>query len=165
MGGCSGAVPTSGSTLCLHRSRGGAIGDCGSDTVRGCVDWPGLGDLVGGWASLTRSSPNVSDLLSDKEIIWLLLGTGVGCANKVSFTGNCVSLNFTSREISKHRWAASHNWYPLDPGSYLTKIISWLLGSSLCLHFFTICTQAQHLKTLRCEISEFSPDQSSFSVL
>ena len=31
------------------------------------AEWPGLGGLVGGWTSLTRSSPNESYLLSDSR--------------------------------------------------------------------------------------------------
>ena len=77
----------SGSSLCLHGNRGGAMGLCDSDTVCHCADQPGLGGLVRGWASLTRSSPSVSDSLSDEEIVWLLTGTSVGCANEVSLAG------------------------------------------------------------------------------
>ena len=73
------------------------------------ADRPGLGGLVGGWARLTRSSPDESDLLSDSGIWQLLNGAGVGCANFISFTENQVSLNFTSQEISKYQWAASQN--------------------------------------------------------
>ena len=54
----------------------------------GTADWPGLGGLVGGWARLTRSSPNESDSLSNSGILQLLNGAGVGCANFISFTGN-----------------------------------------------------------------------------
>ena len=79
--------------------------------------WPGVGGLVGGWARLTRSSPNESDLLSDSGIWQLLNGTGINCVNVDSFAGNQVSLNFTSREIFNRWWAASQNWYPLEPGS------------------------------------------------
>ena len=32
------------------------------------ADRPGLGSLEEGWAGMTSSSPNVSDLLSDSEI-------------------------------------------------------------------------------------------------
>ena len=77
------------------------------------ADWPGVGSHGEGWAGMTSSSPELSDSLSDSEIgrsfvdAWLLL----------LFTGNRVSLNFTSREISMRWWAASQNWYPLDPGS------------------------------------------------
>ena len=63
---------------------------------------------------MTNSTPDVSDSLLDK-------GIG-GSFNDVqlvvtSFAGNRVSSNFTSWEISNHRWAASQNWYRLDPGS------------------------------------------------
>ena len=135
VGGCCGAVSTSGRFLCLHGNGGGAIGWCSSDTDVCCVDQPGLGGLVGGWASLTRSSPGVLESLFNKEIVWLLTGTSVGCANEVSFAGDHISSHFTSWEISKCQWTASQNWYPLDPSSYLTKIISQLFGLSLCLHF------------------------------
>ena len=100
--GNSGAVSTSGNSLCCHGNGGGTMGICGIDTGHACVDWPGLGGLVGGWASLTRSSPSESDSMSDKEIIQLLSGTGVDRVNWVSFAGNHVSSNFTSWEISKH---------------------------------------------------------------
>ena len=74
---------------------------------------PGLGGLVGGWARLTKSSPNESD-----SGIWRLLnGARTNCVDFNSFTGNQVSSNFTLWDISKHWWAVSQNWYPLDPGS------------------------------------------------
>ena len=76
----------------------------------------GLGGLVGGWARLTKSSPNESDLLSDSGIWRLLNGTGFDCVKFDSFAGNWVSSNFTSWEISKCWLAVSQNWYPLDPG-------------------------------------------------
>ena len=53
---------------------GGAMGGFGRACVWGfCAvwlgaDWPGLGGLVGGWARMTRSSPELSDSLSDVEI-------------------------------------------------------------------------------------------------
>ena len=78
------------------------------------ADWPGLYGLGEVWAGVTISSPDSSDSLSDSEIgrsfvdAWFLFA---------SFAGNKVSLNFTSREISMRWWAASQNWYPLDPGS------------------------------------------------
>ena len=78
----------------------------------------GLGcGLVGGWARLTRSSPDESDSLSDSGIWQSLDGAGIDCVNFDSFAGKQVSSNFTSREISKHWWAVSQNWYPLEPGS------------------------------------------------
>ena len=78
------------------------------------VDWPGLGGHGGGWAGVTNSSPNSSDSLSDSEI-----GGSFHDAQFLftSIAGNRVSLNFTSQEISMHWWAASQNWYPLEPGS------------------------------------------------
>ena len=63
-------------------------------------DWPGLGGLGEGWAGVTSSSPNWSESLSDSEIgrsfkdAWLFVA---------SFTGNRVSSNFTSGEISIRR--------------------------------------------------------------
>ena len=78
------------------------------------ANWPGLGGRGEGWVGVTSSSPDWSDSLSDSEIgrsfdyAWLLVA---------SFAGNRVSSNFTSREILIHRWAASQNWYPLDPDS------------------------------------------------
>ena len=48
---------------------------------------PGLGGLVGGWARLTKSSPNESD----SGIWWLLNGARTNCVNFNSFTGNQVS--------------------------------------------------------------------------
>ena len=120
---------------------------------------------MAGWARLTSSSPDESDTLSDSGIWWSLNGAGVSCANFISFAGNQVSSNFTSQEISKCQWAVSQNRYPFDPSSYPTKIISWLLGSSLCLLFFKMCNQAGQPKTCRCEMFGFSLDQSSFGVL
>ena len=170
--GCNGAVPVSdGSSAFEPRGTLGCWeGDRGPapwDGITGCPNtgWPRLGGLGGGWARLTRSSPNESDSLSDSGNYWSLYGTIVGCANLVSFTGNRVSSNFPSWEILKHWRAASQNWYPLEPGSYLTKIISQLFCLSLCLLFFSMCTQAWQLKTRRCEISGLVPNQSSFSVL
>ena len=63
---------------------------------------------------MTISTPGCSDSLSDVEIgrsfddVWLVVA---------SFAGNRVSSNFTSQEILNRQWAASQNWYPLDPGS------------------------------------------------
>ena len=42
---------------------------------------------MGGWARLTRYSPDESDLLSDSGIWWLLNGARIGCANFDSFAG------------------------------------------------------------------------------
>ena len=97
---------------------------------------------------------------------WLSLGgDGPGCVSDFSFAGNIHSSNFTSQEILKRWRAVSQNWYPLDPGSYLTKIISHLFGSSLDLFFFKMCTKAWQPKTCRCEILGFTPLKSSVSVL
>ena len=49
---------------------------------------PGLGGLVGGWARLTRSSPNESDSLSDSGIWQSLNGARTNCVSFDSFTGN-----------------------------------------------------------------------------
>ena len=54
-----------------HGAWGGARGGLGGpalwDGITGCpdADKPGLCGLVGGWARLTKSSPDESDLLSD----------------------------------------------------------------------------------------------------
>ena len=138
--GFSGAVSLSGKGLVVPfgasgGERGMPWGIDSWDNGVCCLDAdrPGLGGLVGDWARLTKSNPNELDSLSDSGIWWLLNGARVDCVNFISFAGNQVSSNFTSQEISKCWWAASQNWYHLDPGSYLTKIISQLLGSSLCL--------------------------------
>ena len=60
------------------------------------ADRPGLGGLVGGWARLTRSSPDESESLSDSEIWWLLNDARTDCVSFNSFTGKRVSSNFTS---------------------------------------------------------------------
>ena len=70
------------------------------------VDWPGLGGLGGSWAGMTNSSPNWSESLSDSEIGGSFLDARFFF---ISLTGNRVSLNFTSREISMCWWAASQN--------------------------------------------------------
>ena len=49
---------------------------------------PGLGGLMGGWARLTRSSPNESDSLSDSGIWQLLKDARIDCVNFNSFAGN-----------------------------------------------------------------------------
>ena len=73
-----------------------------------------MGGLGDDWGGMTNSTSDVSDSLSDEGIggsfndVWFFVA---------SSTGNRVSSNFTSREISNRRWAASQNWYPLDPGS------------------------------------------------
>ena len=61
---------------------------------------------------MTISTLELSDLLSDKEIGRSFDDVRLFVA---SFAGNRVSLNFTSREILNRQWAASQNWYPLDP--------------------------------------------------
>ena len=80
----------------------------------GGVDWPGLSDHGGGWAGMINSSPDWSESLSDSEIGRSFIDARFLFA---SFAGNRVSLNFTSQEISMCWWAASQNWYPLEPGS------------------------------------------------
>ena len=60
-----GAVSTSGRALCIAHDRVGGMGLGGVDTVCCCVDQPGLGGLVGGWASLTKSSPELSESASN----------------------------------------------------------------------------------------------------
>ena len=72
----------------------------------GGADWPGLGGRGGGWAGVTDSSPDSSDLLSDSEIGGSFTDAQFFFA---SFAGNRVSLNFTSWEISMDWWAASQN--------------------------------------------------------
>ena len=70
--------------------------------LRGLTLWhlcgvdPDAGRPVGGWARLTKSSPDESDSLSDSGIWWLLNGTRTGHANFNSFAGKQVSSNFTS---------------------------------------------------------------------
>ena len=75
---------------------------------------PGLGGLGEEWAGMTSSSPDWSESLSDSEIGRSFIDAWCFFA---SCAGNRVSLNFTSQEISMHWWAASQNWYPLEPGS------------------------------------------------
>ena len=72
MEGGSGALTTPGKDLREpYGAKGGARGGLGGpdswDCIAGCpnADWPGLGGLVGGWARLTRSSPDESDSLSE----------------------------------------------------------------------------------------------------
>ena len=69
---------------------------------------------MGGWARVTRSSPDESDSLLDSGIWQLLNDARIYCVNFDSFAGYRVSSNFTSQAIS---WAVSQNWYPLEPGS------------------------------------------------
>ena len=61
---------------------------------------------------MTNPGSESESLFVSLENWWSLDG-----ASDFSFAGNIDSLNFTSWEISKCRWAASQNWYPLDPGS------------------------------------------------
>ena len=76
-----------------HGTWGGAMDGLGGLTLQDGIaqspdaDCPGLGGLVGGWARLTRSSPDESDSLSDSGIWWLLNGTRIGNANFNSFAG------------------------------------------------------------------------------
>ena len=100
----------------LCGAKGGLGGLAHWDSCTDCPDAgrPGLGGLLGGWARLTRSNPNEFGGCLMVPILIL--------------SQESVSLNFTSRDISKHWWAASQNWYPLDPSSYPMKIISWLFG-------------------------------------
>ena len=64
----------------------GALGNCG---VRGLAAvWPGVNGLTGGWARLTRSSPDELDSLSDSGIWQSLCGAGFDCVNFDSFAGN-----------------------------------------------------------------------------
>ena len=51
-------------------AHGGVRGCAPWDGNAGCpnANWPGLSGLVGGWARLTKSSPNESDSLSDSRI-------------------------------------------------------------------------------------------------
>ena len=73
---------------------GGAMGGLGGLALwdLGAVDpnagRPGLGGLLGGWARLTKSSPNESDSLSDSGIWWSLNGARTDCVNFNSFAGN-----------------------------------------------------------------------------
>ena len=115
----------SGKAEVIHGTGGGATGGAlggditgplGAVTV-GCVDWPGLGGLVGGWTSLTKYNPDESDLPSDSRNWQSLDGARSCCASFIFFAGNQVSSNFTSQEISKCWWTASQNTYPLDLSS------------------------------------------------
>ena len=67
---------------------GGLSGPAFWDPIDPNAGRPGLGGLVGGWARLTRSSPDGSDSLSDSGIWWSLNGTRINCANFNSFAGN-----------------------------------------------------------------------------
>ena len=58
---------------------------CGGDPDAGR---PGVGGLVGGWARLTRSSPDESDLLSDSGIWRSLSCARINCVDFNSFAGN-----------------------------------------------------------------------------
>ena len=115
----------SGKAEVLHGSSSGATGGAlvgyitgplGAVTVSR-VDQPGLGGLVGGWTSLTKSNPDESDSLFDLRNWQSLDGARFGCASIISFAGNRVSLSFTSWEILKCQWAVSQNMYPLNPSS------------------------------------------------
>ena len=66
-----------------------ALGAPGVGGVRAPVaGGGGGGGIIGGWASLTMSSPDESDSLSDSENWWSLDGARIGCANFDSFAGN-----------------------------------------------------------------------------
>ena len=47
-----------------------------------------MGGIAGGWARVTRSSPDESDSLSDSGDWQLLSGAGIDCVNFDSFAGN-----------------------------------------------------------------------------
>ena len=84
-----GAVPVSGKGVC---SLLGACGNCGLGDVALWVFgpnavWCGVGGLVGGWARVTRSSPNESDSLSDSGDWHSLNGGRIDCVNFDSFVG------------------------------------------------------------------------------
>ena len=96
--GCGGTGPAGGGpdlegcTPC--GTAGGAMGGFRWVCIFGDADWPGLGGHGGGWAGMTNSSPDWSELLSDSEI------GGSFCDARflfASFAGNRVSLNFTSQ--------------------------------------------------------------------
>ena len=75
-------------------AQGGAGGGLGGLALwDGCTDCPDagrpwLGGLLGGWARVTKSSPDESDLLSDSGIWQWPSGAGVHCVDSNSFTGN-----------------------------------------------------------------------------
>ena len=77
-----------------HGARGGEMGGLGGLALWDLcavdldLDRPGLGGLVGGWARLTKSSPNESDSLPDSGIWQLLNGTGTDCVGFNSFAKN-----------------------------------------------------------------------------
>ena len=62
--------------------RGIVLWDPGPNAV-----WRGVGGLVGGWARLTKSSPDESDSLSDSGDWQSPCGTGTDCVNFNSFAG------------------------------------------------------------------------------
>ena len=130
-----GAMPMSGKFTC--DPLGGVGGSIGWGSSALGANGPGLVGPIRGWSRVINPGSE-SESVFDSLKNWQSLEG----ASDISFTGNINSLNFTSQEISKHRWAVSQNWYPLDPGSYPTKIISQLFGSSLDLFFFKMRTQA-----------------------
>ena len=94
-GGCDRAVSMSGKGALEPLSAwGGAMGGLGGLALWDCVlddpdaGRPGLDGLVAGWATLTKSSPDESDLLSDSGIWWSLNGAGTNCVDLNSFAGN-----------------------------------------------------------------------------
>ena len=78
-------------TLGKDGDEGPALGGVCPDAV-----WPGLSGVLGGWARLTKSSPDESDSLSDSGILRSLDGTRIDCVIFDSFAGKQVSSNFTS---------------------------------------------------------------------
>ena len=90
VGACNGAVSVSGRgalNLFGALGKGGLEGPHAWELGPG-ADRPGMDGLVGGWARLTRSSPDESDSLSDLESWWSLVGAGIDCVNFNSFAGN-----------------------------------------------------------------------------
>ena len=87
--GVIGAGPASG------KGMWGLLGACGvwglGDLARWELGpnavWCGEGGIVGGWARVTKSSPNESDSLLDSGDWWSLDGTGIDCVNFDSFAG------------------------------------------------------------------------------
>ena len=94
-GGCGGAGSMSGKGV-IER-----LGAPGKGGLRGHAVIVWGKDVTGGWARLTRSSPDELDSLSDSGIWRSLDGAGIDCVNFNSFAGNQVSSNFTSWEITK----------------------------------------------------------------
>ena len=94
-GGCNGAVSISGKDALEPRgAQDGAKGGLGGLAHWGsCADGPdadrpGLGGLGGGWARLTKSSPDESDSLLDSGIWWSFNDARISFADFDSFAGN-----------------------------------------------------------------------------